>query len=95
MSCTPRPLQFPSWKRVGSASRENDTVRDGTLLTPRAAGQHKLIVSRMRIETPESQTKARKDLRQARELLNVLCEHWPYEIKDLGGELTEQGPQWR
>ncbi len=56
---------------------------------------HKLIVSRKRIQTTGSQTKARKDLRQAGELLAVLCEQRPYEIKDLWDELKERGPKWR
>lgn len=56
---------------------------------------HKLIVSRLRVKTPESQAKARKDLRQAGELLTVLCDHRPYELRDLWSELTERGPKWR
>ncbi len=56
---------------------------------------HKLIVSRVRIETPESQAKARKDLRQAGDLLAVLCEQRPYEIRDLWEEIGARGPKWR
>ncbi|MBR0645959.1 nucleotidyltransferase family protein [Plastoroseomonas hellenica] len=56
---------------------------------------HKLIVSRMRIQTPGSQAKAQKDLRQAGELLTVLCDQRPYEIRDLWEELNERGPKWR
>jgi hypothetical protein len=56
---------------------------------------HKLIVSRLRVQTQESQAKARKDLRQAGELLTVLCDHRPYEIRDLWDELNERGPKWR
>jgi hypothetical protein len=42
-----------------------------------------------------SQAKARKDLRQAGELLSVLCDHRPFEIRDLWDELNERGPKWR
>lgn len=56
---------------------------------------HKLLVSRLRIETATSQAKARKDLRQAAELLSVLCDQRPYEIRDLWEELGERGSKWR
>jgi hypothetical protein len=56
---------------------------------------HKLIVSRARIETTESQAKARKDLQQAARLLSVLCDYRPDEIRDLWEELNSRGPSWR
>jgi hypothetical protein len=62
---------------------------------PERYALHKLLVSRLRIHTADSQAKARKDLRQAGELLAVLCDHRPYEIRDLWEELTQRGPKWR
>jgi hypothetical protein len=62
---------------------------------PERYALHKLLVSRLRINTGDSQAKARKDMRQAGELLSVLCDHRPYEIRDLWEELTERGPKWR
>jgi hypothetical protein len=44
---------------------------------------HKLLVSRLRIATTESQTKSGKDVRQAGELITALTEKYPYEIKGL------------
>lgn len=55
---------------------------------------HKLIVSRKRIQTAESQAKSRKDLRQVGELLAVLCDYRPHEIHDLWVEMNERGPTW-
>jgi hypothetical protein len=62
---------------------------------PERYALHKLIVSRLRLSTAESQAKARKDLRQAADLIRVLVELRPYELKDLWQELTERGPKWR
>lgn len=55
---------------------------------------HKLIVSRLRIETPQSQAKARKDLVQAEALLEVLLEDRPHEVEEAWGEALGRGPKW-
>lgn len=47
---------------------------------PERYAVHKLIVSRLRIQTAESQAKARKDIRQAEALIEVLAEDRPYEL---------------
>jgi hypothetical protein len=62
---------------------------------PERHALHKLLVSRLRIAANESQTKSRKDLRQAGELIAALVQRRPYEIKDLWEELTGRGPKWR
>jgi hypothetical protein len=56
---------------------------------------HKLIVSRRRSNTSESQAKARKDRQQASELILALSEQRPYELRDAWEELQERGPKWR
>lgn len=61
---------------------------------PERYALHKLIVSRRRLKTGDSQAKAGKDLRQAGELLDVLIEQRPYELTDLWEELTQRGPKW-
>ncbi len=55
---------------------------------------HKLIVSRMRIETAESQVKARKDVAQAAALIEVLLEDRPYEFQEAWNEAIGRGPKW-
>ena len=55
---------------------------------------HKLIVSRMRINTAKSQAKARKDLAQAAALIEVLLEDRPYELQDAWNEAISRGPKW-
>lgn len=62
---------------------------------PERFALHKLIVSRLRIESRESQEKARKDLRQAAELLSVLAEVRPFELAEAWEDLRERGPKWR
>jgi hypothetical protein len=62
---------------------------------PERYALHKLLVSRLRIGTTESQAKAGKDLRQAGELLRVLAERRPYELRELWEELRGRGPRWR
>lgn len=62
---------------------------------PERFALHKLLVSRRRLQTRDSQAKAAKDLRQAAELIDVLAEQRPYELRDLWHEMTERGPQWR
>jgi hypothetical protein len=61
---------------------------------PERFALHKLLVSRLRVQTRDSQAKAAKDLRQAAELLDVLSEQRPYELRDLWAELTARGPKW-
>ena len=55
---------------------------------------HKLIVARMRLDTSHSQTKARKDLVQARSLLEVLLVDRPHELKQVLNEAMGRGPKW-
>jgi hypothetical protein len=62
---------------------------------PHRYALHKLIVARQRIETKQSQDKARKDLRQASELFQVLEEIRPFELRAAWDELLERGPKWR
>jgi hypothetical protein len=62
---------------------------------PERYALHKLLVSRMRIKTEQSQAKALKDLRQAGELIDVLVVQRPYELQDLWNEMRERGPKWR
>jgi hypothetical protein len=62
---------------------------------PERYALHKLIVSRRRHATADSQAKARKDLLQAELLLEVLLEQRPYELRDAWAELLDRGPTWR
>jgi len=62
---------------------------------PERYAVHKLIVSRQRIETRESQDKARKDLRQASELIEILMEVRPFELRSAWQELLERGSKWQ
>jgi len=55
---------------------------------------HKLLVSRMRINTAESQAKARKDVAQAGALIEVLLEDRPYELQEAWNEALGRGPKW-
>ncbi|MFG6080382.1 GSU2403 family nucleotidyltransferase fold protein [Paracoccus litorisediminis] len=62
---------------------------------PERYAVHKLIVSRMRIQTAQSQAKARKDIRQAEALIGVLSEDRPYELASAWAEARDRGPSWR
>jgi len=62
---------------------------------PERYALHKLIVSQMRIETPESQAKSRKDLQQADALIRVLAADRPNELEEAWDELRSRGPSWR
>jgi hypothetical protein len=62
---------------------------------PERYALHKLLVSRLRIATSDSQAKAAKDIRQAGELIAVLAVQRPYELRDMWEELTGRGPKWR
>jgi hypothetical protein len=62
---------------------------------PERFALHKLLVSRLRVETSDSQAKATKDIRQAGELIGVLAAQRPYELRDAWEELTARGPRWR
>jgi hypothetical protein len=53
------------------------------------------MVSRLRLETSESQAKATKDLRQAGELLDILIEQRPYELRERWQEARQRGSKWR
>lgn len=56
---------------------------------------HKLLVAQMRIASPRSQEKARKDLNQATALIEVLAAQRPHDLRDLWDDLREQGTSWR
>jgi len=56
---------------------------------------HKLLVAQMRITSPRSQEKARKDLNQAAALIEVLAAQRPHDLRDLWDDLRERGPSWR
>ncbi len=63
--------------------------------SPERYAVHKMIVAQMRVQNMQSQAKARKDLRQASELLEFLIEHRPYELKQVWDEALDRGPSWR
>lgn len=56
---------------------------------------HKLIVSRQRIDTAASQAKARKDIRQAEALIEVLIEDKREDVRDAWNEALARGEKWR
>jgi len=62
---------------------------------PERYALHKLLVSRLRLSSGESQAKAAKDIRQAAELISVLSTQRPYELRDMWEELNARGPRWR
>ena len=62
---------------------------------PERYALHKLIVSQMRVDVPQSQAKAKKDLQQADALIRVLAADRPGELEDAWAELRERGPSWR
>jgi hypothetical protein len=62
---------------------------------PERFALHKLLVSRLRLATSQSQAKAAKDIRQAGELITALATHRPYELRDIWGEMMARGPKWR
>jgi hypothetical protein len=62
---------------------------------PERFALHKLLVSRLRLATSESQAKATKDIRQAGELIAALADRRPYELRDTWEELVGRGPRWR
>ncbi|MBL4930051.1 nucleotidyltransferase family protein [Fuscibacter oryzae] len=61
---------------------------------PERYAVHKLIVSRMRIGTAQSQTKARKDLVQAQTMIEVLLEDRRHELQEVWNEALRRGPKW-
>jgi hypothetical protein len=62
---------------------------------PERYALHKLIVSQLRIETPASQAKSRKDLQQADALIRVVAADRPDELEEAWHELASRGPSWR
>jgi hypothetical protein len=62
---------------------------------PERYALHKLLVSQMRIDTPRSQTKARKDLQQADALIRVLSADRSHDLEEAWAELRQRGPSWR
>ena len=90
-----RYLDFLIYREVPAVVLHGDGIAVN-VPSPERYCLHKLLVSRLRQEANvASQAKARKDLRQAGELLSVLCDHRPFEIRDLWDELNERGPKWR
>lgn len=62
---------------------------------PERYAVHKLIVSRMRIETRSSQAKSRKDLVQAEALIEVLLKDRPYELQEVWNDALQRGDKWK
>lgn len=63
--------------------------------TPERYAMHKLLVSQMRIDTPRSQAKSRKDLQQADALVRVLASDRPHDLEAAWREMRQRGPSWR
>ena len=62
---------------------------------PERYAMHKLLVSQMRIDTPRSQAKSRKDLQQADALVRVLASDRPHDLEAAWREMRQRGPSWR
>lgn len=62
---------------------------------PERYAVHKMIVSQERSDHPRSQTKSKKDLAQASELILALAACRAYELKDVWDEANDRGPAWR
>jgi hypothetical protein len=104
-----RPVPLPALRTEGQPLRYLDfLIRDEVravalwgagvpinVPAPERYALHKLLVSRMRIATADSQAKAQKDLRQAGELARILALRRPYELRDLWAELRGRGARWR
>lgn len=104
-----QPVRLPALQSEGQPLRFldfliHDEVRavvlhgDGVLVNvpaPERYAVHKLMVSRLRLATSESQAKATKDLRQAGELLDILIEQRPYELRERWQEARQRGSKWR
>lgn len=63
--------------------------------SPERFAVHKLIVSRMRVDTSFSQAKSRKDIRQSEALLEVLLEDRKEDLRDVWNEALGRGEKWR
>ncbi len=79
---------------------QNATVLHGNGIpvnvpAPERFALHKLLVAQMRHAIPRAQIKAKKDLDQARALLDVLLEDRPWDVADIWTELRDRGPSWR
>lgn len=61
--------------------------------SPERYAIHKLIVSQLR--NAAMQTKAKKDLEQAKLLIEFLLQTRPYELKEVLEEAYGNGPKWR
>lgn len=104
-----RPIHLPALRTEATPLRFLDfLIRDeervvalhggGILVNvpaPQRYALHKLLVSRMRIQTRQSQEKAAKDLRQAAELIVALAASRPHELSEAWEELRARGPKWR
>ena len=101
-----RPVDLPALRAEGQPLRFLDFLiyqevqaavlwGPGVLInvpSPERYALHKLLISRRRIQSADSQAKARKDVRQAAELIRVLAQRRPYELRDAWTEL--QGRDW-
>lgn len=63
--------------------------------SPERFAVHKLIVSRIRVDTSFSQAKSRKDIRQSEALLEVLLEDRKENLRDVWNEALGRGEKWR
>ena len=62
---------------------------------PERFALHKLMLSRMRSESPARQAKVRKDFAQAEMLLQVLVQDRPHELEETWAEMLGRGPSWK
>ena len=62
---------------------------------PERFALHKLIVSQRRFDTADGRVKSRKDIAQAQQLIEALCDISPEELRDAWEELWARGPSWR
>lgn len=63
--------------------------------SPECYAIHKLLVSELRIGTPQSQAKRIKDQAQADMLIRVLATDRLYELEEGWKEMRDRGPRWR
>lgn len=93
-AATLRYLDFLIYREVQAVILHGEGVAVN-VPAPERFALHKLLVSRLRHAGPESQAKAGKDLRQAAELLPVLAQQRPFELREAWEELLARGPRWR
>jgi hypothetical protein len=61
---------------------------------PERFALYRLLIGCLRLQTGESKAKAPEELRQAGELIDVLCDQRAHALRDLWAELTGRGPAW-